>query len=105
MSSQTDRHLLILEALLRIASPFQTHPGLAWPATHPIHLLIAQVDTVWKVLTLVGGMLFEVSNNNINKRPLIPKSMPPTGDEHAKLKTRPPTSSEWPIIIVYIYGI
>ena len=27
------------------------------------------------------------NNNNINKRPLTPKSMPPAGDEHAKLKT------------------
>ena len=25
------------------------------------------------------------SNNNNNKRPLTPKSMPPAGDEHAKL--------------------
>ena len=25
--------------------------------------------------------------NNNNKRPLTPKSMPPAGDEHAKLKT------------------
>ena len=28
-----------------------------------------------------------VNNNNNNKRPLTPKSMPPAGDEHAKLKT------------------
>ena len=27
------------------------------------------------------------NNNNNNKRPLTPKSMPPAGDEHAKLKT------------------
>ena len=27
------------------------------------------------------------NNNNNNKRPLTPKSMPPVGDEHAKLKT------------------
>ena len=27
------------------------------------------------------------SYNNNNKRPLTPKSMPPAGDEHAKLKT------------------
>ena len=26
-------------------------------------------------------------NNNNNKRPLTPKSMPPAGDEHAQLKT------------------
>ena len=26
-------------------------------------------------------------NNNNNKRPLTPKSMPPAGDERAKLKT------------------
>ena len=28
-----------------------------------------------------------LQNNNNNKRPLTPKSMPPAGDEHAKLKT------------------
>ena len=27
-----------------------------------------------------------LQNNNNNKRPLTPKSMPPTGDKHAKLK-------------------
>ena len=27
------------------------------------------------------------NNKNNNKRPLTPKSMSPTGDEHAKLKT------------------
>ena len=27
------------------------------------------------------------NNNNNNKRPLTPKSMPPAGDEHTKLKT------------------
>ena len=27
-----------------------------------------------------------LNNNNNNKRPLTPKSMPPAGDEHAKLK-------------------
>ena len=30
--------------------------------------------------------IYEVVNNN-NKWPLTPKSMPPAGDEHAKLKT------------------
>ena len=30
--------------------------------------------------------LHTIINNN-NKRPLTPKSMPPAGDEHAKLKT------------------
>ena len=43
-----------------------------------------------------GQFMFELSffgardlfnNNNNNKRPLTPKSMPPAGDEHAKLKT------------------
>ena len=33
-----------------------------------------------------AGMLVECNNNN-NKRPLTPKSMPPAGDEYAKLKT------------------
>ena len=28
-----------------------------------------------------------INNNNNSKRPLTPKSMPPAGDEHAKLKT------------------
>ena len=31
--------------------------------------------------------LADLFNNNNNKRPLTPKSMPPAGDEHAKLKT------------------
>ena len=30
---------------------------------------------------------FNLPFNNNNKRPLTPKSMPPAGDEHAKLKT------------------
>ena len=34
-----------------------------------------------------GTRFFRVFNNNNNKRPLTPKSMPPAGDEHAKLKT------------------
>ena len=35
-----------------------------------------------------GAKLFKpFNNNNNNKRPLTPKSMPPAGDEHAKLKT------------------
>ena len=33
------------------------------------------------------AILVWVCNNNNNKRPLTPKSMPPAGDEHAKLKT------------------
>ena len=37
-------------------------------------------------LCVVSTTLFP-SNNNNNKRPLTPKSMPPAGDEHAKLKT------------------
>ena len=32
-------------------------------------------------------------NKNKKKRPLTPKSMPPAGDEHANLKTRPPTTN------------
>ena len=36
------------------------------------------------------------NNNNNNKRPLTPKSMPPAGDEHAKLKV---------IIIIIIEGL
>ena len=34
----------------------------------------------------LGFPPFSLNNNN-NKRPLTPKSMPPAGDEHAKLKT------------------
>ena len=37
----------------------------------------------WKFL----GAGVTSNNNNNNKRPLTPKSMPPAGDEHAKLKT------------------
>ena len=32
-------------------------------------------------------------NNNTNKRSLTPKSMPPTRDEHAKLKTEAPNTN------------
>ena len=41
-------------------------------------------------LALIGILLLLLqlfNNNNNNKRPLTPKSMPPAGDEHAKLKT------------------
>ena len=48
-----------------------------------ILILIKEFRAEW----LVGGMLFGLSNNNNNKRPLTPKSRPPAGDEHAKLKT------------------
>ena len=30
------------------------------------------------------------NSNNNNKRPLTPKSMPPAGDEHTKIKTSAP---------------
>ena len=42
----------------------------------------------WEILEHPAGrgMIFNFYNNN-NKRPLTPKSMPPAGDEHAKLKT------------------
>ena len=33
-------------------------------------------------------------DNNNNKRPLTPKSMPPAGDEHAKLKNLGPQQRE-----------
>ena len=33
------------------------------------------------------SIIRKVLDNNNNKRPLTPKSMPPAGDEHAKLKT------------------
>ena len=35
----------------------------------------------------VQAHVLHVYINNNNKRPLTPKSMPPAGDEHAKLKT------------------
>ena len=44
---------------------------------------------LWE-LVLGGGTEKVAShrhNNNNNKRPLTPKSMPPAGDGHAKLKT------------------
>ena len=40
------------------------------------HVLVCPRDLPWLS-----------DNNNNNKRPLTPKSMPPAGDEHTKLKT------------------
>ena len=36
--------------------------------------------------TSIGHTKLGDSNTNTNKRPLTPKSMPPTGDEQAQLK-------------------
>ena len=44
-------------------------------------------DSIYSFNVEKGQHVFTaVNNNNNNKRPLTPKSMPPTGDEHAKLK-------------------
>ena len=46
------------------------------------------VSGVWQRRVEFGeNLLLIVDSNNKNKRPLTPKSMPPAGDEHAKLKT------------------
>ena len=37
-----------------------------------------------------GSLSISGVNTSNNKRPLTPKCMPPTGDEHAKLKTLAP---------------
>ena len=40
------------------------------------------------MLVVIGSVnTTGVKTINNNKRPLTPKSMPPAGDEHAKLKT------------------
>ena len=54
--------------------------GLSWPKASA-----ASVASYNKYRCII--------NNNHNKRPLTPKSMPPTGDEHAKLKTQAPKSN------------
>ena len=36
--------------------------------------------------TVMQIIVLQLLNNNNNKRPLTPKSMPPAGDEHAKLQ-------------------
>ena len=42
-----------------------------------------------------GAKVFKLfNNNNNNKRPLAPKSMPPTGDKHAKLRALAPSANE-----------
>ena len=38
------------------------------------------------------GLIGMGGYNNNNTRPLTPKSMPPTNDEHAKLKAQAPNS-------------
>ena len=43
--------------------------------------------TILQPLPLGELRVVSSNNNNNNKRPLTPKSMPPAGDEHAKLKT------------------
>ena len=48
-----------------------------------------------------GSMHNKNKNNNNNNKPLTPKSMPPTGDEHANSKPRPPTSNQRVCIRVY----
>ena len=36
----------------------------------------------------LNSKVADTTNNNNNKRPLTPKSMPPAGDEHAKLNAK-----------------
>ena len=53
-----------------------------------LRLLLAGAKALCVFCVLVAGWRIAFrSNNNNNKRPLTPKSMPPAGDEHAKLKT------------------
>ena len=42
---------------------------------------------IYLLLPLLPCFTLDVLLFNNNKRPLTPKSMPPAGDEHAKLKT------------------
>ena len=58
-------------------------PGVATPMRRP-YRLSPKEEAVAK--EFVCELLLKRYNNN-NKRPLTPKSMPPAGDEHAKLKT------------------
>ena len=44
------------------------------------------LDT-WIVPGQILRLAWNKLNINNNKRPLTPKSMPPAGDEHTKLKT------------------
>ena len=61
-----------VQALLKQALPLL---GVPWRAK--VKLVLTTPSIVWLL----------VDNNNNNKRPLTPKSMPPASDEHAKLKT------------------
>ena len=49
----------------------------------------AMAHDIWKdnIKLMLNGCHDCWSCNNNNKRPLTSKSMPPAGDEHAKLKT------------------
>ena len=64
------------------SSPAHTYASCAWMETRLWTQVCVWADVSWKVHCL--KILLTGINN---KRPLIPKSMPPAGDEHAKLKT------------------
>ena len=73
---------------MMIQMEFQTHATARWTlqkctgnpgrvGTRPIR----------GISCIFGGIQLFCFNNNNNKRPLTPKSMPLAGDEYAKLKT------------------
>ena len=57
--------------------------GNDWHSTQAVAISAAVAVAKISVIIII---IIRISNNNTNKRPLTPKSMPPAGDEHAKLK-------------------
>ena len=60
-----------------------------WSGVNIIIVLLNYCSCIYDhciMAIIVLDMLLEF-NNNDNKRPLTPKSMPPAGDEHTKLET------------------
>ena len=57
----------------------------------PVHTLQQKRGQALSADTSNKGCVYYCFNNN-NNRPLTPKSMPPAGDEHAKLKTQAPNN-------------
>ena len=80
MLRDTGCTLLLLLLLLR---------SLLLPSVRALHTPLCLLP-VWQgcaMLKYLSHSNTDPSYNNNNKRPFTPKSMAPTGDEHAKLKT------------------
>ena len=71
-----EKHFLAPSPLLMVMSVFIT----------VVNFIVGARSTPGVTYSALVRVVLRVNNNN-NKRPLTPKSMPPAGDKHAKLKT------------------